>query len=48
MADATNQVIVTALEVTGPFSLELAFCEAGKDNGLLPINNFVMQLAGGA
>jgi two-component system chemotaxis sensor kinase CheA len=31
-------------EIVGQFSLELAFCQPGKDNGLLPLNNFLMQL----
>ena len=41
----TNTVAIgSLLEVVGQFSLELAFCQPGKDSGLLPINNFLMQV----
>jgi two-component system chemotaxis sensor kinase CheA len=34
----------TVAEVINTFALELAFAEPGKDNGLLPINNFLLQI----
>lgn len=33
-----------AIELLGRLGLEIAFVEAGKDTGLLPINSFVMDL----
>ncbi len=43
MAGSINTVS-TAAAVVRALALELAFAEPGKDLGLLPINNFVMQL----
>ncbi len=43
MAGSINTVTAAAAVVRA-LALELAFAEPGKDLGLLPINNFVMQL----
>ncbi len=41
----TNKLNVAAtLDAVGQLSLELAFAQVGKDTGLLPINNFLMQI----
>lgn len=34
----------TVAGIINTFALELAFAEPGKDNGLLPLNNFLLQL----
>ena len=44
MPNSNTSGIAAALEVVGQFSLELAFTQPGKDTGLLPLNNFLMQL----
>ena len=44
MPDSNADAKGATLEVVRQLSLELAFAEAGKDTGLLPINSFVMQL----
>ena len=44
MPNVNDAAVAATLEVVGQLSLELAFAEAGKDTGLLPINSFVMQL----
>ena len=44
MPNVNDAAVAAMLEVVGQLSLELAFAEAGKDTGLLPVNSFVMQL----
>src|SRR5688572_6984729 len=40
-----ENISATALaDLTRRFALELAFVETGKDTGLLPLNNFLMQI----
>jgi len=42
--ETQKHVIMSGLEAVRSLALELAFTEAGKDSGLLPINSFVQQL----
>lgn len=44
MANTTVTSLSGLAEVVNSFALELAFAEPGKDNGLLPINNFLLQI----
>lgn len=44
MANTANLSQSNLAEVINSFALELAFAEPGKDNGLLPINNFLLQI----
>jgi two-component system chemotaxis sensor kinase CheA len=44
MANTNNSTYSTVAEVINTFALELAFVEPGKDTGLLPINNFLLQI----
>lgn len=38
-----NKSVAALADLTRRFALELAFVEAGKDTGLLPLNSFLMQ-----
>lgn len=44
MANTNNSTLSGLIEVINSFALELAFAEPGKDTGLLPINNFLLQI----
>jgi two-component system chemotaxis sensor kinase CheA len=44
MANTNNSSLSGLVEVINSFALELAFAEPGKDTGLLPINNFLLQI----
>jgi two-component system chemotaxis sensor kinase CheA len=44
LANMEKSSFSTVAEVINTFALELAFAEPGKDNGLLPINNFLLQI----
>lgn len=44
MANTNNSSLSGLVEIINSFALELAFAEPGKDTGLLPINNFLLQL----
>lgn len=44
MANSTNSPFSGLAEVVNTFALELAFAEPGQDTGLLPINNFLLQI----
>jgi len=44
MANSNSLPTSRLAEVINAFSLELAFAEPGKDTGLLPINNFLLQV----
>src|SRR4051812_6283273 len=41
---AENKLTAALADLTRKFALELAFVEVGKDNGLLPLNNFLMEI----
>lgn len=43
METQKNRILI-GREPVRSLALELAFTEAGKDSGLLPINSFVQQL----
>ena len=44
MTESQKTAIVSGQETVRSLALELAFTEAGKDSGLLPINSFILQL----
>ena len=44
MATTNNSPTTAVADVINAFALELAFAEPGKDTGLLPINNFLLQI----
>ena len=44
MPNQNASVVEATIKAAGKFSLELAFAEAGKDTGLLPINSFVLDI----
>lgn len=44
MANTNSSPTAAVAEVINAFALELAFAEPGKDTGLLPINNFLLQV----
>ncbi|MGC3960382.1 MAG: chemotaxis protein CheA [Verrucomicrobiota bacterium] len=44
MAQTNNSSLSGLVTVINSFALELAFVEPGKDTGLLPINNFLLQI----
>ena len=44
MANSNSSPTSVVADVINAFSLELAFAEPGKDTGLLPINNFLLQV----
>ncbi len=44
MANSTNSQFSGLAEIVNTFALELAFAEPGQDTGLLPINNFLLQI----
>jgi two-component system chemotaxis sensor kinase CheA len=44
MANTNSSPTSAVADVINAFALELAFAEPGKDTGLLPINNFLLQV----
>src|SRR5438128_1847579 len=44
MSNQPSVLVTPALGLIQQFALELAFVEPGKDTGLLPLNNFLLQI----